>query len=1060
MGLTRAAIARPLLTLMCTAALLVLGVVGWRRMPVDLNPQASLPNVIVTTIYPGAGPAAVEQLLAEPLEDAIRGVANVKHVFTVSQESFCYLYADFEDGTDMAQAVVDCREAIDSIRGELPPEAEDSAFLRLDINAQPVIFFGLVGDRPLAELRRIAEERLKLRLESVPGVAEVSILGGREPMIEVAVDRERLTAHGLTLSQLLDPLRAAGRDVPGGRLVNGAREPAVRLLGEFETLDDLRNVPLPPSLDSSAMLSMMTSRPPARAPGRAVRLGDVAEVRAIDAVPDVRIRLQQREAVGLIVTKQGRSNTVQVSEGVRAAALSAGLPDDLEILVARDTAATVREALSDVNASIVLGIILCALTIYLFLRSWRGTGIVATSIPICLIGTFAFMAWGGHTLNQMTLLGLALSVGILVDDSIVCLEAITYRLHRGEPAVQAAIEGRNDIALADTSTTLIDMAVFLPIAFMGGVVGQFFRDFGFVVALAAALSLATAYTVVPTLAAIVYRDRPPSVLSGRRERAYQRIEDRYRAVLGWALNHRRATLGLGWGSLLLAGLLAWRFVGVDFIPAADLSTLVVNAELPAGSGPSTTEVKVAEAEQVLRGVPEVETLFTTLGKIESGFGIVDRLGPEYAQINVTLTDRRGMLDVLLLRGWDLRRRTDSEVADEARQALRAVGGARGQVIAVHGWGGAGAPIDFSLYGEDTAAMAALGEQIRERLDASSLLLDADMSWRLGQPELQVKLDRDRARDGLAYSAAVGRELRLAIAGDDSLRMRYHDQLVPVRLRYRALDRASADDVGRIPIGPGGERMLTIADVADLVEGRGPTRIDRRDGLRDLNFKAYLAADVSLGEARREIEAILAELQLIREDQPRAGSGNLAWGWRGDAATLAASAGHMITAAVIGLILVYAIMAGLFNSAVHPFTIMLSVPMAIAGALLLLVLTHSAISIVSGIGMILLLGIVVRNAILLIDHTLTLRAEGLPRREAVVESGVRRLRPILMTTLTTIFGMLPVAMKLGKGAEIRAPMAIAVIGGLTLSTLLTLVIVPVTYTIFDEWVSRRKTPDAT
>jgi len=1051
MGLTRAAIARPLLTAMCTAALICLGLVGLRRMPVDLNPQANLPNVIVTTIYPGAGPTAVEQLLSEPLEDAIRGVPNVKHVFTVSQESFCYLYADFEDGTDMAQAVVDCREAVDSIRGELPPDAEDSAFQRLDINAQPVIFLGLVGDRPLSELRRIAEERLKSRLESVAGVAEVSILGGREPEIEVAVDRDKLVAHGLTLSQLLDPLKAGGRDVPGGRLANGQTEPAVRLLGEFETLDDLRNVPLPPNVDPVAMLM---NRPAARAPGRAVRLGDVAEVKAVDAEPEVRIRLQQQEAVGLIVTKQGRSNTVQVAEDVRAAAESAGLPDDIQILVARDTAATVHEALSDVNASIVIGIVLCALTMFLFLRSWRATGIVATSIPICLIGTFAFMAWGGNTLNQMTLLGLALSVGILVDDSIVCLEAITYRLHRGEPAVQAAIEGRNDIALADTSTTLIDLAVFVPIALMGGVVGQFFRDFGFVVAMAAALSLAAAYTVVPTLAAIVYRERPPIIVSGRRERAYRRIESHYRQVLTWALSHRRATLGIGWGSLLLAGLLAYRFVGVDFIPAADLSTLVVNAELPAGSSPQVTEAKVAEAESLLRQVPEVETLFTTLGKVETGFGIVDRYGPEYAQINVTLTDRRGMLDVLALRGWDLRRRTDSEVADEVRNALQAVGGARWQVIAVHGWGGAGAPIDFSLYGQDTAAMAALGEQIRERLDASPLLLDADMSWRLGQPELQVKVDRDRARDALAYPAAIGREVRLAIAGDDSLRMRYRDELVPIRLRFAKLDRGSADDVARIPVGDrGGERMLTVADVAEVVEGRGPTRIDRRDGLRDLNFKAYLPAGVSLGQARQEIEGILAGLNLTREDEPQAGQTEIVWGWRGDAATLAASAGHMITAAVIGLILVYAIMAGLFNSAVHPLTIMLSVPMAIAGALLLLVLTNSALSIVSGIGMILLLGIVVRNAILLIDHTLTLRAEGLPRREAVLESGVRRLRPILMTTLTTIFGMLPVAMKLGKGAEIRAPMAIAVIGGLTLSTLLTLVIIPVTYTIFDEWAER-------
>ncbi|NUP98286.1 MAG: efflux RND transporter permease subunit [Armatimonadetes bacterium] len=1055
MWLTRNAIERPFLTALLITALLVLGAASWRRLPVDLNPQASLPNVVVTAIFPGASPATVEELLARPFEDALRGVRGVEHVFSVSQESFCYCYVALRDGTAPDEALERCREAIGRIRGDLPEGMQEPAFTRLDINAQPVVFLGVTGQRPLEELRRLAEEALKPRLEAVPGVSEVAVIGGRQREIAIEVDREALLARGLLLSQLLEPLRASHRTVPGGRLQGGREELAVRVLGEFETLEDIRQVAIPPEFDPAKLMQLR--RPPAREPSRATRLGDVAEVRAVTVQPEVRIRLQQREAVGLVVTKQGTANTVEVSRGVRAVVAAAGLPQDLEVLVARDTALTVKEALDDVNASIVIGVLLCALSIFLFLRNWHGTLIVATSMPVCLVGTFAFMVFGDHTLNQMTLLGLAISVGILVDDSIVCLEAITWRLQRGEPAAEAAFRGRNDIALADTSTTMIDLAVFAPIAFMGGVVGQFFHDLGFVVAVAAGLSLLAAYTVVPALAAYWYTRNPPRFGASSSEAAYASLEERYRRLLEWALGHRRLVLCSAWGGLALVALLAAQRVGVDFVPAADLSTVVVNLERPAGSSYDATEAVVAQAEAMIAALPEVATLFSTIGKIESGFGIVNRLGPEYAQISVTLRDRRGLLDRLLLRGYELRRRSDSAVADELRLKLNGLGDSRWQVIAVHGWSGAGAPVDFSLYGSDLERMAAVGSELARRLDTTPLLVNVDPSWRLGQPELQVRLDRRAAGELNVFPAAVGREVRTAIEGEQGLTMELGGEIVPVRLRLRAADRTTPDDLARLPVSKATGGLVTLGEVASITRGAGATRIDRRDGQRDLNFKAYLAEGISLGEARVEVERHLAALGVAREGQVAPANSrypDLRWGWRGDADTLAQSSGHMARTALLGLVLTYGVMAVLFNSAVHPLTILLSVPIAIAGALLALALTGSSLSIVSGIGMILLLGIVVRNAILLIDHILLLRGQGIPQREAVTESGARRLRPILMTSITTILGMLPVALRIGKGAEIRAPMAIAVIGGLLLSTLLTLVIVPVTYTVIDDWRARR------
>ncbi|MBI2300754.1 MAG: efflux RND transporter permease subunit, partial [Armatimonadetes bacterium] len=651
---------------------------------------------------------------------------------------------------------------------------------------------------------------------------------------------------------------------------------------------------------------------------------------------------------------------------------------------------------------------------------------------------------------------LALSVGILVDDSIVCLEAITHRLRLGEPAADAAFNGRNDIALADTSTTLVDLAVFVPVALMPGVVGQFFRDFGFVVSVAVALSLVTAYTIVPMMAALWYCRRP--IEPERQGTWFSRLAGWYQRVLRDALDHPWRTLACGWGSLALAGLLAWRVLGVDFVPAADLSTVLVNLELPAGASSPATERVTAQAEAIVSRSPEVDTLFTTLGRIETGFGIVARQGPQYAQVNVSLRDRRGMLDRLLFRGQGLRRRSDDAVAEEMRTRLHGLPGVQQlQVIAVKGWGGAGAPVDFSLYGQDLDEMAAVGQAVLRRLGQTEGLINPDISWRLGQPEVQVRFDRERARELHVFPGAVARELRACLAGDEGVSLRVADQHVPVRLRLRDLDRRSAADVARIPVGRTATRVVLVSDVAAVTQGAGPTRIDRRQGRRDLNFKAYLAPGVSLGDVRGRIERELDALGIPCEKGVRQPAvvryPALTWGWRGDAETLTASAGYMRGTAILGALLVYGIMAALFNSALQPLTIMLSVPMAGAGALLMLVLTGSSLSIVSGIGMILLISIVVRNAILLIDYTLQLRALGVGRREAVEQAGARRLRPILMTTLCTILGMLPVALRIGKGAEIRAPMAIAVIGGLALSTLLTLVIIPVTYEMADRWMER-------
>jgi HAE1 family hydrophobic/amphiphilic exporter-1 len=1057
MWLTRRAIDRPLLTALLAIALVLLGLVGGASLPVDLNPKADLGTITVTCLYPGAAPDTVEATIATPLEECLKPVARLKHVYTISQDSFCYAFCDFEVGADLRQAQADCRDAIAANRLKFPAGMNDPSVAALDINAQPVLFLGLVGDRPPDELRRLATTLVEPRLRAVTGVTAVEVLGGQTREIAVDIDRAKLAASGLLLSRLGEILSAGGQNVPGGDLDDGPRRSPVRLIGRYRSLDDLRNLPLPPPDDPGKLVEQALRPQPPHPAQRALRLGDLGRVSLKAVDPEVRVRLGGRPAVGLIVTKRGDGNTIRIAREARAAANSAPLPPDVKVEVARDTARTVAEALTDVATSLVLAVLLCSLAMLLFLRNGRATLIVICTIPVCLLGALAPMHWGGHTLNQMTLLGLAISIGILVDDSIVCIEAITHRLQQGESAAEAAFNGRNDIALADTSTTLLDLAVYGPIAVMAGTVGQFFRDFGFVVAVSAGLSLLAAFTIVPALAAYFYRVSPPRAEDLAPNGLLAAIGTRYARLLAAALDHRWRTLALGWGGLLIAGVVAWRALGVDFIPAADLGTVVVNLELGAGASPAATEAAVIEAEQRLAAVPEIETLFDTLGRVEVGFGIVSRQGPQHAQLNLTLRDRRGMLDRLLLRGRQMRLRSDDAVADDIRARLRDVPGVTFEVIAVHGWGGAGAPVDFSLYGKDAERLAAAGAEILDGLKSIPGILSPDLAWRLAAPEVQVTIDRARAREAYVYPGPVARELRDAVAGTEAGSYPLGDEVLPIMLRLADTDRRVAADVARIPVGRGAGRALTIGDVATVTQAAGPTRIDRRDGLKDLNLKAYLAAGIDLGAAQAAIEQVVARVGVPAERRPLPAGARypeLQWGWRGDAATLDESTGDMIRTAVLGLLLAYLVMAVLFNSALHPLTILLSVPMAGTGALLLLALTGSTLSIVSGIGFILLIGIVVRNAILLIDYILQLRRAGVERREAVERSGARRLRPILMTTFTTTVGMLPVALKIGKGAEIRAPMAIAVIGGLLLSTLLTLVIVPVTYTLLDDWVEWR------
>jgi HAE1 family hydrophobic/amphiphilic exporter-1 len=1085
MWLTRLAITRPVVIWMALAAIALLGLVAYSRLPAELNPRVEIPTLTVITVYPGAGPQEIETLVTRPMEDAAGTVNNLRDVYSSSQDSVSILSMDFEVGTDLDSAVAAVREKVDAARALLPPDARAPIVAKLDINAQPVLYLGLYGDAPIRQIREAVDSRLKPRLARVPGVAAVNVVGGAEREIRVEADAARLEQNGLTIEDVANAVKAANRSIPAGSLTQGRREFDVRTLGAFTSLEDIRqaqifspqlmarSLPLSPQL-AGLMKSSAPSAPPAP-----LTIGDVATVVDRAAAPKTLTRVNGRESVGIVITKASDANTVAVVDGVKRTLeeMKEELPPGIAPpVISRDESVTVRDALEDVNATLVLGAILAMTVVFLFLRNFRGTVIVAIALPACMVATFLVMYFAGLTLNQMTLLALSLSVGILIDDSIVVLESITRHLGRGEPPMEAAFNGRTEIGFAGVTLTLVDVVVFLPIAFMGGVVGAFFKEFGLTIAAATLFSLVVSFTVTPALAARWYRrgedpEGKKGVFRGL-DQFYHAMNGFYRRIILMALRSRGWILAFAAVALAATLLVTLPSLGTEFLPATDQGQISITVELPPESSLGATDAVTREIERRIAGVPEVVNTVTTVGEILGGFGAIPQQGPQFAQINVRLREKADPLGRLtglfappapnnggarLLfpntggtaspgiggRGAEPRRRSDEEVAADLRARLRGVAGARITVATVRTAANVGAPVQIQLRGMNLDALASAAAQLRSAMAQMPGILDPDVSLRRGRPEIQVRIDRARAAALGVPLAQAGAILRTALEGDTESTYREGGKEYPIRVQMAGMNRDEPGDLRGVTVGFSGGRAVTLGQVAEIGAGRGWAAIDRVNGRRMVAVTANLAPGYPLGNALNDIEARMADIPMPGIERHESG----------EAAVLTENAPYMALALGMAVILVYLVMASLFNSLLNPFTIMFTLPMALVGALGALALTGETLSLVAGIGILMLMGLMGRNAILLIDYTGTLRARGVPRDEAVAEAGATRLRPILMTTLATIFGMLPVALRMGRASELRAPMAIVVIGGLLVSTLLTLVVIPVLYTLFDDMQAR-------
>jgi HAE1 family hydrophobic/amphiphilic exporter-1 len=1031
MFLSNLSIKHPVFATMMMAALAVLGIVSYSQLKVDFFPKVEIPVVTVTTIYAGAGPETVEREVTKKIEEEINTVEGVHHIESISQEGVSNIVIEFQLEVSAANASQDVRGKIAAIRGDLPREIEEPVIQRIDFGMMPILSVGVnaPGLSPQAATT-FADKVVKRRLENVRGVGSVALVGESTREIQVVVDRLKLEAYHISLAEVVTALRRENVDVPAGTADRGPTEALVRVAARGRTAPDVATIPIK------------------RPDGSPVLVRDVAQV--IDGVeePKNAAFLDERPALALDIQKQSGANTVAVADGVLQAVetLKKEMPPGVTLSIIKDDSNFIRDSIEDVTTTMMIGGLLTVLIVFLFLNSWRSTVITGITLPISVVAGFIAMRAFGFTLNVLTLMGLSLAIGMLIDDAIVVRENIVRHLQRGKDHFDAARDGTAEIGLAVMATTFTIIAVFVPVAFMGGMVGRFFYEFGITVAAAVLASLFVSFTLDPMLSSRwadpdIERGYHPHFVGRTLQRFNAWFDDvhvRYERLLGWALRHRVAVLGIA-AVAFLASFPILAILGGDFMPDFNRGEYQVTIKATPGATLAETKSRALEAVVRLKALPDVDYTYTTIG--EAG---ITRRPPTEGTIYVKLKPTHG--------------KTFTDVLADARRAVAGVPGL------TYGFTEAGPfgqkPLQYSVRGPEVDELDRLSRELVQAMAKIPGLADVETSLEKNKPELRVEFDRDRAGDLGLNVAPVAMTLRAALTGEVATTIEdsagdSHD----VRVRLRADQRRYADDLLalRVPTDKddarGDKILVPLGEVATAQPAVGPSTIRRKDLQREVRISATNASR-SLGEVAADIERAAAALKMPPGYDVMPG---------GDSEELKTMFRNMLQTLALAIIFIYLILASQFGSFFHPFAIMLSLPLSLVGVALALLATGDTLNMMSMIGLIMLMGLVTKNAILLIDFTNQARAGGLPRDQALVKAGSTRLRPIVMTTLAMIFGMLPLAFAIGAGAEMRAPMARAVIGGLITSTLLTLVVVPVVYTYLDglrpeavrEWIAARR-----
>lgn len=1025
MHITELSIKRPAMMTMVIMMFVVLGIYTYNRIGVELFPAINIPYVTVVTSYPGAGAEEVESQIIKPMEADLSSISKVKNITSIASEGSAITMLEFDLTADADKAQTDVQKRVDALRGSLPDDAATPVVIKRDISDVPVLVLALQSNQPVTETYRIAKDIVKERLQKVPGVSDVTLVGGQEREVHVDVDRNKLAGYGLTLSQIINRLKAENLNQPSGRLDRPEAEYNLRVLGEFSSIDDIRDLEIP------------------AADGSTVRLRDVANVYVGYQEQREYSRVNGVPSIGMVVFKQSDASVVDVADQALQAIkeIQAQLPGDNKIIVSQNVAQYIQLSLDSTRRAIIEGIITTALALFIFLREWRSMVIVLLAIPTSLLATMMMIYFAGFTFNMMSLMGLALCIGILVDDSIVVLENIHRHLKMGKTPAQAALDGRAEIGMAAVAITLSDVVVFAPIAFMGGMVGQFFRQFGLTIVFATLFSLFISFTLTPMAASLLFKQQNPSgdpgPLPKRRSILgflwkyfgpigdwFQRGYDR---LLHWSLDHRKSVVGLAvfvfFASLLVFPL---KLVGGEFMPKSDQNELNISLEMPVGTPIKQTDDVLKIVEKYLGTIREIKYYHTTLGS--SGGHMASSSGSNIGQIGVTLVSKAD------------RQRTVWQVGDQIRNWAARFPKGRLQVSENDSMGGGGSAVQIELTGSDSRELIKYAEQIKQVVASIKGATEVETDTSLGQPELQFNINRDRAAAlGLSVSD-IARTLRSSVNGETAGQFREGDDDLDIVTRIAGASKTDFTNLGGLLVSSGTGAPVQLDQVVDIKQSTGPTQIRRINRERAITISGNLQ-DRQLNDFTAEAQKKVAALHL-----PAGYSVKFA----GQAQSMQESGADLAAALVLSIVLVYMVLVMLYESFSTPFIRMLSLPLGIVGALLALALAHQSLNLFSMIGIIMLDGLVAKNGTLLLDYTNTLRDRGYSLRDALIEAGKTRLRPIAMTTMTMIFGMLPTALATGEGAESRAGMAWVLIGGLITSTLFTLVIIPVASLIIEGW----------
>jgi HAE1 family hydrophobic/amphiphilic exporter-1 len=1007
MLLSNIAIDRPVFTTMVMLALIVFGIVSYSRLGIDREPKVDFPFLTITTVYPGADPETVETEIIDRIEDELMTLSGIKMMESRALENIGFVVLEYELDVDPDLAAQDLRAKLDGLRREFPEDVESPIVEKFDMGAAPIVSLAISADMPLTNLTKFAEDRIKPKLEAIDGVGSAKLVGGRNREIQIKLDPEAMKARNIGIDEVVGLLKASNLEIPGGRIETGTRELVVKTKGRIPEVSQFGEIILRST------------------PMGTVRLKDISDID--DTLEEKRslARLDGEDAIALVVTKKSGGNTIKVAEKIMEAVkeLQQTLPPGIKFTVPADDSLFIRSSFESLLHDLIYGCFWATIIVFFFLQSPRSTLICGVAIPTSIIGTFIFMHVMDFTLNMVSMVALSSCVGMLIDDAIVVLENINRHINEGETPIEAAKNATAQIGLAVMATTFSIAAVFVPVAYTYGLVGRFLYEFGTTVSAAVLISLFVSFTLTPMLSSKFltktdYTNRFYKAL----ESGISGMERSYRWFLAKALRYKGTTVLIAF-LIFIFSIYLGRFIPQEFQPVFDENMFAITVTTPPGSPIKVIEEKIVEIEKRMREMPEVRLLFSTVGS------------------GSTSSVQEGTIQVALVPRLE-RDNHQTEIMKIAREKIQDIPGAKFSVGRAFSFGGGG-ELEVVLISSDLDLLIENSDKLISTWKKEPGFVDIDMSYEAGKPELRIIADRDRASATGLNMYGIASAVNGMLSGETAIttfKEKGYDYDLKVRLKEPF--RNEPTDLLSLPIRSAMGNLVDLGSVARVEAGSGPSEINHRGGQRSVSVWTNLEG-IKLGPAKEKTAKILDQILPPEVSYTFSGMSDI----------MEESFQSLFFAMALAIILVYMILCSQYEHLIHPLSIMFSLPLSIIGAFGLLFITQATMSIMTMIGLIMLMGVVTKNAILLVDFTNQLRKEGMSREDALLKAGPIRLKPILMTTLSTIFGLLPVALSKGTGAEMNVPMALCIIGGLSTSTLLTLLVVPVVYSILDIWTQK-------